>query len=566
MLRKVGKNIYPETYSRNINKIKVKYKLYFNSVYKHYLKNSQKLNKLVVFDDIQKSANKSFFYSNNLDMYSWYRHAFKRRLETVEIIKLVASFRFLVGRRYYWDFPYPFKQPNTIFMLQDNYLSSLSTNLKIILSNLERKKKVTNTLVSDGQFLKFVKNKLNHPDYKQKNIFNPSSPYSFFLKSNPYFFGSNFEIPNPPMYPTILTTFWKNKLLSTNIDSYLNSDYLEINRWLKISDEVKFPARLIKTPLKYTNFNTESFNIDDKFKLFRFRFLEDGDIFQHKNLPHSSYLIYKQKRYQRRDKFKFIKEFLIDNNESLSPTLNNSSWFKDILLVKPGKNVKFSNHDLWLNINKSIFFNLKNYTNSKKKLNYLFELRSNIFEDILNINQPKNENLNLLKKYTKQNTITEINPYLFGNKLIVDNKKQVVLNYRAFRKNKNISETSQNYLNRRLLRTKRTLVLPAHVNIAVITNSFDVVHSWFIPGLGLKLDCIPGRATHHMLHIENVGFYYGQCAEICGRYHHHMPIRICALPFEHFLVWWHSFGLPRMLNIRSKKKLDLSYSFKKYSW
>lgn len=101
-------------------------------------------------------------------------------------------------------------------------------------------------------------------------------------------------------------------------------------------------------------------------------------------------------------------------------------------------------------------------------------------------------------------------------------------------------------LARRLLRTKRTLVLPAHVNITLISNSYDVVHSWFIPGLGLKIDCVPGRSTHHSFYIDNIGFYYGQCAEICGRYHHHMPIRLCALNFEHFLVWWQKKGLRRL--------------------
>ena len=120
---------------------------------------------------------------------------------------------------------------------------------------------------------------------------------------------------------------------------------------------------------------------------------------------------------------------------------------------------------------------------------------------------------------------------------------------------------------KRLLRTKRTLVLPAHVNIALITNSYDVIHSWFIPGLGLKLDCVPGRATHHVLHIDNVGFYYGQCAEICGRYHHHMPIRVCALPFEHFLVWWHTYGLPKILGVKSTKKLyTKDHALRKYVW
>ena len=120
-------------------------------------------------------------------------------------------------------------------------------------------------------------------------------------------------------------------------------------------------------------------------------------------------------------------------------------------------------------------------------------------------------------------------------------------NYRiSARINRHRSELVPVTLARRLLRTKRTLVLPAHVNLTLITNSYDVVHSWFVPGLGLKIDCVPGRSTHHTFYIDNIGFYYGQCAEICGRYHHHMPIRLCALPFEHFVVWWQSKGSARM--------------------
>jgi heme/copper-type cytochrome/quinol oxidase subunit 2 len=117
-----------------------------------------------------------------------------------------------------------------------------------------------------------------------------------------------------------------------------------------------------------------------------------------------------------------------------------------------------------------------------------------------------------------------------------------------------------------MLRTKRTLVIPAHVNITAITNSYDVIHSWFIPGLGLKMDCIPGRSTHHTFYVDNVGFYYGQCAEVCGRYHHHMPIRICALPFDHFLLWWHHFGAPKFIPNNFSKKTSIDYGLRKYSW
>jgi heme/copper-type cytochrome/quinol oxidase subunit 2 len=102
--------------------------------------------------------------------------------------------------------------------------------------------------------------------------------------------------------------------------------------------------------------------------------------------------------------------------------------------------------------------------------------------------------------------------------------------------------------------------------LSIITSSFDIVHSWFIPGLGLKLDCVPGRSTHHSFYIDNVGFYYGQCAEICGRYHHHMPIRLCALPFEHFLIWWQNFGLVKLSSLNLKKKDTTIFLFRKFCW
>lgn len=155
---------------------------------------------------------------------------------------------------------------------------------------------------------------------------------------------------------------------------------------------------------------------------------------------------------------------------------------------------------------------------------------------------------------------------LLNNESFQENYADATKQYRFFRKNKKKSENTSILLSKRMLRTRRTLVLPAHVNVTAITNSYDVIHSWFIPGLGLKMDCIPGRATHHTFYIDNVGFYYGQCAEICGRYHHHMPIRICALPFEHFLVWWHSFGLPKLISTRSKKRLETYYANRKYVW
>ena len=158
------------------------------------------------------------------------------------------------------------------------------------------------------------------------------------------------------------------------------------------------------------------------------------------------------------------------------------------------------------------------------------------------------------------------NPYLFNNEGIIQNFGNPTKQYNLMKKNKSRYSNTSVVLSKRMLRTRRTLVLPAHVNITAVTNSYDVIHSWFIPGLGLKMDCIPGRATHHSFYIDNVGFYYGQCAEVCGRYHHHMPIRICALPFEHFLLWWHTFGLPKLLFTKNQKKYGIHYGTRKYRW
>lgn len=157
-------------------------------------------------------------------------------------------------------------------------------------------------------------------------------------------------------------------------------------------------------------------------------------------------------------------------------------------------------------------------------------------------------------------------PVLVSGNVLTTAEYDSNIQYSLMSKNKIRSEHIPVTLARRLLRTKRVLVIPAHVNITAITNSYDIVHSWFVPGLGLKLDCVPGRSTHHTFYIDSVGFYYGMCAEICGRYHHHMPIRICALPFEHFLVWWQTFGMPKLLFTTTAKKYNAYYAFRKYVW
>jgi cytochrome c oxidase subunit 2 len=82
---------------------------------------------------------------------------------------------------------------------------------------------------------------------------------------------------------------------------------------------------------------------------------------------------------------------------------------------------------------------------------------------------------------------------------------------------------------RRLLMVDRHVVIPTTVPTRVLVTSSDVLHSWAVPSLGIKLDACPGRTNQTCVTIEYAGAYYGQCSEICGYQHGFMPIGIFAI-------------------------------------
>jgi len=75
------------------------------------------------------------------------------------------------------------------------------------------------------------------------------------------------------------------------------------------------------------------------------------------------------------------------------------------------------------------------------------------------------------------------------------------------------------------------LYLPTKVQLRAIITSTDVLHCWAVPSLGIKLDACPVRLNQIGLFINNQGFYYGQCSEICGVNHGFMPIGIVGVNF-----------------------------------
>lgn len=78
----------------------------------------------------------------------------------------------------------------------------------------------------------------------------------------------------------------------------------------------------------------------------------------------------------------------------------------------------------------------------------------------------------------------------------------------------------------RLLEVDNSLVVPTHTVLRFIITSTDVLHSWAVPSLGIKVDAVPGRLNQTSAYIKREGTFYGQCSEICGVYHGFMPIKI----------------------------------------
>ncbi len=89
----------------------------------------------------------------------------------------------------------------------------------------------------------------------------------------------------------------------------------------------------------------------------------------------------------------------------------------------------------------------------------------------------------------------------------------------------------------RNLEVDNRLVLPSGKNIRILTTSADVIHSFFIPSLGVQRYAIPGRTIETWVKIDQPGVYYGQCNQICGTNHSLMPISIQALSEKDFAAW-----------------------------
>ncbi len=85
--------------------------------------------------------------------------------------------------------------------------------------------------------------------------------------------------------------------------------------------------------------------------------------------------------------------------------------------------------------------------------------------------------------------------------------------------------------------TANELHIPVGRKLLVQVQSADVIHSWWVPELGRKIDAIPGRTNHIWMNASVAGDYEGACSEYCGAEHAWMRIKVVAESGENFNRW-----------------------------
>ncbi|KHJ56022.1 cytochrome c oxidase subunit II [Aureimonas sp. OT7] len=89
----------------------------------------------------------------------------------------------------------------------------------------------------------------------------------------------------------------------------------------------------------------------------------------------------------------------------------------------------------------------------------------------------------------------------------------------------------------RLLAVDNEMVVPVNTVVRLLTTSADVIHSFAVPSLGVKVDSVPGRINEYWFEATREGILYGQCSELCGRDHAFMPIAVRVVSQEQFDNW-----------------------------
>jgi cytochrome c oxidase subunit 2 len=89
----------------------------------------------------------------------------------------------------------------------------------------------------------------------------------------------------------------------------------------------------------------------------------------------------------------------------------------------------------------------------------------------------------------------------------------------------------------RLLGVDNAIYVPVNKVIEVETSGADVIHSFALPEMGVKMDAVPGRLNKTWFKATKTGIFYGQCSELCGARHAYMPIELHVVTDAEYAAW-----------------------------
>ena len=89
----------------------------------------------------------------------------------------------------------------------------------------------------------------------------------------------------------------------------------------------------------------------------------------------------------------------------------------------------------------------------------------------------------------------------------------------------------------RLLGVDNAIYVPVNKVIEVETAAADVIHSFALPQMGVKMDAVPGRLNKTWFKATRTGVFYGQCSELCGSRHAFMPIEVHVVTDAEYAAW-----------------------------
>ena len=88
-----------------------------------------------------------------------------------------------------------------------------------------------------------------------------------------------------------------------------------------------------------------------------------------------------------------------------------------------------------------------------------------------------------------------------------------------------------------LLATDERVIVPQGAVVHMLVTASDVIHAWTIPSFGSKIDAMPGRINETWFQANEVGVYFGQCSELCGKDHSYMPIVVEVVSQTDYDTW-----------------------------